>query len=116
MSLTHQTRFGAGGGLEVIPVTVEIQVETTKMVDQLKKVQILLYGTLGILRRLGLPEEVDSAIMKIQRIIAALNMLRLALYAVEMASGPMGWTVAGIGIAGTLLSTGDLMYDLGRGV
>jgi len=116
MSLSHQTRFTGAGGVEVIPVKVEIQIETTKMITQLEKVQVLLYGTLGILRRLGLPEEVDSAILKIQRIIAALNMLRLALYAVEMASGPVGWAMAGVGIAGTVLSTGDLMYDLGRGV
>lgn len=97
-------------------VTYNLKVDSSKAVKNLLLLQTALYGILGILRRLGMPEEVDAAIIKIQRLIATLNMLRVALYSLEMASGPVGWTMAGIGIAGTVLSTGDLMYDMSRGV
>jgi hypothetical protein len=102
-------------GCEGGEINYELKVDTTKTARGLLKVQTLLYGILGILHRLGLPEPIDAAIVKIQRLISALNMLRLTLIGVEAASGPIGWAMAGIAVAGTVLTTGDLMYDMGRG-
>lgn len=96
-------------GCEGGDITYNLRVDTTKTARDLLKVQTLLYGTLGILHRLGLPEPIDAAIIKIQRLISTLNMLRMSLIAVEAAAGPVGWAMAGISVAGTVLTIGDTL-------
>lgn len=57
---------------------------------------------------MGLPEDVNSAIVHIQRLISIMNQARLAAIALNMASGPVGWALAGVGLA----ATGVMVYEM----
>lgn len=57
-----------------------------------------------ILRNMGLPEDAVKAISILQRLIAVSNTLLVTLTAVNIASGPMGWAIMGLGVGSTLIS------------
>lgn len=109
-----QMSFGGKGDL--IPVTVEIEVNTVKAEASIQMLMSHLYGVIGMLRLMGLPEESNALLMKVQRIISALNMLRVSLIAVQAASGPYGLLLAGFALTGTALTAGEVLYDSTRGV
>lgn len=90
-------------------VSFTLEVNTSRAVRALLKVQTVLYGVLGLLHRLGLPEPIDAAIRKLQQLIAAANMLRRSLILLETASGPLGWTMATVAVVGTALSFGEML-------
>jgi len=94
-----------GARLEVKAVIIDME----ELKKQAMRAQLALYGTLGILRRLGLPDEVNQAMRVVQRMISTLNMLRLTMIAVQAASGPIGWALALIGISSFALDFGDFM-------
>ena len=94
-------------------VSFSLEVNVDEAYRNIRRLQTLLYRTLSLLRRIGLPEEVDAAIMQIQRFIALMNMLRLTLIAFETASGPLGWAMAGLSAATFLAAVDD--FTLGAG-
>ena len=96
-------------------VSFSLEINVEKAYTNMRKLQTILYRALGLFRRLGLPENIDHAIVRMQRFIALLNQARLATIALSAASGQYGWAIAGIGLAATVVSTNDLMYDLSRG-
>ena len=57
-----------------------------------------------VLRQAGLPEDVTAGIMLLQRMIITLNAARVAMIALQAASGPLGLASAGIGVAMSLVS------------
>jgi hypothetical protein len=67
------------------------------------------------LGRLGLPENIDQAIMKVERLVMTIRLLHTAMIALEAASGPIGWALAIVAGGTALLSMGDLVYDYTRG-
>jgi hypothetical protein len=94
----------------VVSFSLEVNVE--KAYEDIRRVQALLYRMLALIRRMGLPEDVEKAITRIQRLIAILNTLRLTLLALEAASGPIGWALFGVGMLGTIVSVGDLAEEV----
>jgi len=72
--------------------------------QQLTQTLTLLYGVLGILRELGLPDEMEKVITTVMRLISVVNMLRASLMALHAASGPYGWAMAMIGFVGTTVT------------
>lgn len=80
-----------------------------------RNLQAAVYKTLGLFRRLGLPEPIDSAITKIQRFIAIANQARLTVIALNaaMATTPFGWILFGVSAATLVLDAGDFIMDLG---
>jgi len=64
---------------------------------------------------MGLSEDVDKAIRRIQTAIALANALRLALIGLEAASGPIGWGFAIVGAASFALDLGAFVESEGRG-
>lgn len=93
-------------------VSFSLQVNVEDTLEQARKLQTILYRGIGLMRRMGLPPEIDAAIMKIQRLIAMLNTLRLTMIAVHAASGPIGWALALIGVATFALDFGDFMMEV----
>ena len=82
---------------------------------EVRRLQTLLYRTLGIIRHLtGGDEELTRAISLMQRAISFANQLRLAIIALQAASGPVGWGLALVGIAASSLSLQDFLYDVTR--
>jgi len=75
----------------------------------------LLQQSLGLLGRMGLPEEIEAQIRQVQRLITVLNQLRLTLIAIQAASGPYGWAIAALGAGATVMSTGQMLAWESRG-
>lgn len=92
---------------ERVSFSLEINVEPTY--QELRRLETLLYRTLGLLRRAGLPEDIEKGIAFVQRLIATLNALRLAIIALQAASGPIGWGLAAVGIGAALFSYTDTL-------
>lgn len=99
---------------ETVIFNLELNVE--QALDNARRLDLLLYRSLALLGRLGLPENIDQAIAKVQRLVMTIRLLHTAAIALEAASGPIGWALALVGVASALLSTGDLIYDVTRGV
>ena len=101
-------------------VSFSLEVNVEKAYENIRRLQTVLYRALGLLRSMGLPEDVDAAIREIQNLIMILNQLRLTMIAVQAASGPIGWAMAGISTISTLMTTGEMygdqLYDWSRGV
>lgn len=99
-------------------VSFSLEVNVEKALGDLREVQTVLYRTIGLLRQLGLPKEVDAVIRKTQQLIAITNALRLALIGLYMSSGPVGWVLGAIGLASGLIATAtfaESLYDETRG-
>lgn len=88
-------------------VSFSLEVNVTKAYENIRRVQTILYRTISLLRRMGLPEDVDDAIAHIQKLISILNMLRLTMIAVQAASGPIGWAMAAVSVGGTAVTIAE---------
>jgi hypothetical protein len=97
-------------------VTFNLELNVEQAIDNARRLELLLYRSIALLGRLGLPENIDQAISKVQRLIMTIRLLHTAMIALEAASGPIGWALALVGVASALLSTGDLIYDVTRGM
>ena len=64
--------------------------------SEIRQLERLMFRTLSLFRRMGLPEEIGQAIDAIQRLISLLRMLRIAIALTEAASGPIGWALAAV--------------------
>lgn len=94
----------------VVSFSYEVNIE--KAYEDVRRLQTLLYRTLALVRRLGLPEDIEQGIIRIQNMISWLNTLRLTLAALEAASGPLGWAMFGVTLATTAVTTGDFLMEL----
>ena len=85
----------------------------------LRQAEAILFRTAGLLRRMGLSENLDSAISKMQRAIAVANQLRLvlaALQAARAASGdPLAMAQLGIGIGAFVYTADDFFNEVFSG-
>lgn len=82
-------------------VSFTLQLTVDEAVTELRRLQSAAFQTIALLRKMGLPEDFDEAAQKIQMIISLLNQARLAAIALNAASGPTGWVLAGVGLAAT---------------
>lgn len=78
-----------------------------KVATQAIMINQILQRSITLFRRLGLPEDIDSAIYKIQRLISIMNQVRLA--AIALYAGPGGVIIAGLSLLMVALDVGDLM-------
>lgn len=90
-------------------VSFSLQVNVEDTLAEIRRLQTVLYRSLSLLQRLGLPEDVEKGIIFVRRMIAVLNELRLAILAVQAASGPIGWALALLGLAGAGFSYADMI-------
>jgi len=80
-------------------------------VSQLRRVQTIAFQTLGLFRRMGLPENVEAAVAQVQRLISIINQLRLAIVALQVARMAAGDVTAWIGAGVAVTSVGYTVYD-----
>ena len=92
---------------QTVSFSLEVNVEHAE--TELRRLQTVLYRSLGLLGRMGLPENINELISYVQRVIAVVNQLRLAVLALQAASGPIGWALAGIGLATSWMVTHDMI-------
>ena len=95
---------------ETVSFSLEINVQ--EAYTNARQLQTILSRTAGLMRRMGLPENVDAAMMKLQRITATANAARLAMIAFTTATGPLGWGMAAVAIGAVAFSVADLAMEL----
>lgn len=98
--------------IEEHAVSFSLEINVQKAYEDVRRLQTVLYRTLGLFDELGLPKDVRRQAREIQQAIAWLNQLRLAWIATQTAMGPLGWALAGLSIAGVFASGGG--FDIGR--
>jgi len=92
-------------------VTFNLELNVEQTYAEIRRLQTLLFRTVGLLRRLGLPEEIDRALAIIQRTIMAARLLYTSLLALEAASGPLGWALAIVGVTSAAVSVADVAIE-----
>jgi len=96
---------------QIYDISLVFEEESVRNVmSKLVAISTVMYGVLGLMRRMGLPEEYDQAIIAIQQIISTLNMLRVSLTALIALSAthPIGWAMFAIAAGGTILTLAEL--------
>jgi len=95
--------------------TETLRMETEHAIGNLREVEYLLYRTVSLLGRLGLPPDIDKAIQIIQRMILTIRMLHTTLIFAQMGT-PYGWALAAISLATTGITAvtigGDLVMEV----
>jgi len=97
--------------VEDYPVSFSLEVNVEKAYEDARKLQTVLYRTLGLLRTMGI-SSLDDFSSKAQRAIILANQARLAIAAFQAAAGPLGWALFGIGVVSTWVTTVDFIDDL----
>ncbi len=101
-------------------VSFSLELNVKPVEENIRRLQTVLYRTLSIARALGLPDELNQQVIAIQRLIALLNQLRLAIIAVQAAMLPgAGWIavlLAATAVGTTAVSVGDMLAYEQRGI
>jgi len=92
-------------------VSFSLELNTEMTYSELRKLETVLYRTLGFMQKMGLPPEVDGAIQAIQRLIMNIRLLQITIHAFEMATGPIGWAYFGITAATAAFNFGEMFSD-----
>jgi len=77
--------------------------------SELRKLEISLFRILGYIRRLTGNENVENAIVAIQRLITIIRMAQIAIRSLQIASGPIGWLYAATTVIGLGFAVGESM-------
>ena len=93
-------------------VSFSLELNLEQAYTDIRRIETVLYRYFALLRRAGLPEELDDAVRKVQTLITIVNQLRLSMIAVHAASGPIGWLLAGIGATSFIITTTEFAMDL----
>jgi hypothetical protein len=92
-------------------IIFDLDVRVSEMTkSELRQLETISYRVISMLRRMGLPEEVNSAIMRIQQLIMTIRLAHTALKALE--SGTTYGLFMG---ALTLGASAFSAYDAARG-
>ena len=98
-------------------VTFNLDIDASRVQSTVRQVEFLIYRIFSLLGRLGLPEQIDQAIAKLQRLIMTIRLVHtalIALHTARMAAGdPLAWATAGVALAGAAVTVVDTtMYEL----
>jgi hypothetical protein len=94
---------------ETVTFNLELNVETA--LSNARQLEFILYRTFGLLNRLGLPSEINQAIIQIQRLIMMIRLLHTTMIMLELATGPIGWAKAILSAGALTISTGQILGD-----
>ena len=98
-------------------VSFSLEVNVKQAEEDVRRLQMILYRTLGLVRRASGNEDLNSFIASLQETIAWANRLRLALLALQaarMAAGdPLAWATAALAVGEIAMDTVDKMGSLG---
>jgi hypothetical protein len=97
---------------ETVTFNLELNVEPVE--DSFRRVESLLFRTLGLLRRISGNENVDKAISAIQRLVGIIRLAHSAWIAFQAATGPIGWAFAIVAGLSAAASASDFMMSAGN--
>jgi hypothetical protein len=93
-------------------VTFNLELNVEQALSSIRRIETLLYRIMGLLRRMGLSEDVEKAVLSIQKLIMTIRLLHTAIVALEAASGPVGWALAIVGMGTAALSASDFLAEM----
>ncbi len=91
-------------------LTVSVEDATT----HLQQYERLLWRTLSLIQRMGLPDDVNAAIEILQRITMTVRMLHTAIMLLNAASGPIGWAFFAVGATAAAFTAAETASEVGR--
>lgn len=93
-------------------VDIDVRASTTRVHGEVREIEYILFRTLSVMNRLGLPPEIDAAIQKIQKIIFLVRLMHSVLLYLSL-STPYGLALAAVTGAAGIISTVDLLNNMG---
>lgn len=97
-------------------VTFNLELDVSQAISDGRKLETVLYRSIAltrkILRMFGIDDEnatIDYVISKGQKVIMTIRLMHTAITAFYAASGPLGYALAGIGIATSVVSFTDML-------
>jgi hypothetical protein len=92
---------------ECMTLIDKVEKKAQKTTVTVRQFTTAAYGLLAIVKRLGLPEELELQVELIMRVIARIHMLHAAITMLSVTT-PAGAVLAGIGIVGSMLAMMDM--------
>jgi len=92
-------------------ITFNLELNVEQSMAEVRRLETLLFRTLGLARRLGLPEDISRQVYAIQRAIMIIRMLHSAYNLLMASTGPIGWMLGAVGFASAIVSCGDLVME-----
>ena len=93
--------------------TLELQVESTKMsYHDLRIVEMSIIRIGNALEKMTGSKEVSQAINTLNRLIFTVRSLQIAMHALDIAAGPIGWLYAAATIIGFGVMVGETAMEL----
>lgn len=74
--------------------------------DKIKQLERLFFRVLGIIQRMGLPDDVNKAISTIRKLIATLRMLQISISLIA-STNPVTAAFGIVGLVGTAVEFGS---------
>ena len=90
--------------------TDKLKVEAGHARGELREVEYIFYRLTSLLGRMGLPKEIDHAIMILQRLILTIRILHSALIFMQMGT-PYGVVLAAFSIMGATITAGEMATE-----
>jgi hypothetical protein len=90
-------------------------VDAEMTAKELQQLERIILRSLLLVKRLGLPEDIDAGIQKIMHLIMLLRMLHATILMIQAASGPYGWALALVGAGVTITTTTQTLAYETRG-
>ena len=101
------------GQLETRVDSLKARADMTEEFLTTQQFERILYRVMSIIKRMGLPENLQAAISLMSRAIMTARMLTMSLHFLEMAT-PYGWFMGFTGIISTSLSAAEITSDTMR--
>lgn len=103
---------------ETVTFNLELNVESA--FSNARRVELIIFRVLGLwlrfCRLLGVPDDSPAVVViqKIQQITMLVRTMHTAVVLMNAASGPIGWAMAGIGVASAAVSVPEFMTSIGE--
>lgn len=102
---------------ETAEVDYVLTVNSEQAASDLRRIETILMRVLSYIKRMsGGNENIEAFVNQLQRVIIVIRAVQIALRALEMASGPIGWAYAAVAAVGVALTVNDALYDSTRGM
>lgn len=91
-------------------VTFNLELNVERAISSARQLESVFFRALALAQRLGLPENIEQGIQKIERLIMTIRLLHTAFIMLE-ASTPYGWAMALLSVSGVAITTAEMTHE-----
>lgn len=92
-------------------VTFNLELNVERALSNVRQLESVFFRALSLAQRLGLPEDIEQGIQKVQRMVMMLRLLHTTMIMVEAAT-PYGWAMALISVAGVSITAAEMTHEV----